>query len=85
MDTASTILLSVVAAYLIFRFFGYLSRMGIKQLSARDIDQKKGVMLLDVRADKEYNTGHIPGSVHIPLADIGAKAKKIRKDKEIVV
>ncbi len=85
MDTASTILLSVVAAYLIFRFFGYLSRMGIKQLSARDIDQKKGVMLLDVRADKEYNTGHIPGSVHIPLADLGAKAKKIRKDKEIVV
>lgn len=85
MDTASTVLLSIVALVLIFKGFGYLSRLGIRQVSAREIDEKKGMMLLDVRSDKEYEAGHIPGAVHIPLSDIGARAKKIRKDKEIVV
>lgn len=85
MDTASTILIGAAALYLVFKLFGYLSRLGIKQITARDLDQKKGVMLLDTRTNKEYDAGHIPGAVHIPLADIGAKAKKIRKDKEIVV
>lgn len=85
LDTASSILLGVAALYLVFRFFGYLSRLGIRQITPREVDQKKGAMLLDTRSAREYNAGHIPGAVHIPLADIGAKAKKIRKDKEIVV
>lgn len=85
MDTASKILLGAFALYLLFKFFGYLGRMGIKQLPARDLDQKKGVMLIDTRTTKEYLAGHIPGAVHIPLADIGTKARKIRKDKEVVV
>lgn len=85
MDTASTILLSVVALYLIAKFFGFLSRLGIKQLSAKELDQKKGMMLLDVRTDKEYEAGHIPGAVHIPLAEIGDRIKKLKKDKDLVV
>jgi len=78
-------MLGAAVLYLVVKLIGYLSRLGIKQLAARDMDGKKGVMLIDVRTDKEYNTGHIPGAVHIPLADVGAKAKKIKKDKEIVV
>ncbi|HUI46809.1 MAG TPA: rhodanese-like domain-containing protein [Nitrospirota bacterium] len=85
MDTASTILLSIVALYLIIRIFGVLSRLGIKQLSARELDQKKGMMILDVRTNKEYEQGHIPGSVHVQLSEIGDKVKKLKKDKELVV
>ncbi len=85
MDTASTIFLGVVAVYLIFKFFGYLSRLGIKQVTARELDQKKGMVLLDVRTDKEYGNGHIPGAVHVPLNDIGTRIKKLKKDKEVVV
>lgn len=85
MDTASSILLGLAAVYLLFRFFGVLSRWGIKQITPRELDQKKGAMLLDTRTKKEYEAGHIPGSVHIALTDIGAKAKKLRRDKEIVV
>jgi rhodanese-related sulfurtransferase len=85
LDTASTILLSLAALYLIIKLFGYLSRMGIKQISPRELDQKKGMVLLDVRTDKEHEVGHIPGAVHIPLSDIGDKIKKLKKDKEIVV
>jgi len=85
LDTASTILLSLAALYLIIKFFGYLSRMGIKQISPKELDQKKGMVLLDVRTAKEHEVGHIPGAVHIPLSDIGEKIKKLKKDKEIVV
>ena len=85
MDTASTILISLAALYLIIKLFGYLSRMGIKQLSPKELDQKKGMVLLSVCTDKEYGQGHIPGSVHVPLSDIGERIKKLKKDKEIVV
>jgi len=85
LDTASTILLSIVALYLIIRIFGVLSRLGIKQLSARDLDQKKGMTILDVRTNKEYEQGHIPGSVHVQLSEIGDKVKKLKKDKDLVV
>ncbi len=85
MDTASTILLSIIALFLIFKLFGFLGRLGIKQLTPRELDQKKGMVLLDVRTDKEYEQGHIPGAVHVPLADVGDKVKKLKKDKELVV
>lgn len=85
MDTASTILIGVIALYLVVKVFGFLSRLGIKQISARELDQKKGMVILDVRADKEYAVGHIPGAVHVPLAEIGDRVKKLKKDKEIVV
>jgi phage shock protein E len=85
LDTASTILIVILALYLIFKFFGYLSRLGIKQISPRELDQKKGIVLLDVRTDKEYEQGHIPGAVHIPFSQISERIKKLKKDKELVV
>ncbi len=70
---------------MIVKLLGFLSRLGIKQLTPRELDQKKGMMLIDVRSTKEYQKGHIPGAVHVPLADIGDKIKKVKKDKELVV
>jgi rhodanese-related sulfurtransferase len=42
----------------------------------------KGVLFVDVRNDKDWQAGHIPGAVHLDLnknftdASLGAKAKK---------
>jgi rhodanese-related sulfurtransferase len=85
LDTASKILLGVFIVYLLIKGIGFLGRLGIKQISAKELDQKKGAVLLDVRTDKEYSRGHIPGAVHVPLTEIGARVKKLKKDKEIVV
>ena len=85
MDTASTILLGIAALWLVIKLFGFLGRLGIKQITPKDLDQKKGMVILDVRTDKEYEGGHIPGAVHVPLSDIGDKVKKLKKDKELVV
>lgn len=85
MDTASTILVVMIAGYLVFKLFGILGRWGIKQITPRELDQKKGMMLIDVRTENEYKKGHIPGAVHVPLADIGDRVKKVKKDKELVL
>ena len=85
MDTASTILISIFALYLIIKLLGFLGRLGIKQITPKELEQKKGMMLLDVRPAKEYEQGHIPGAVHVPLADVGDRVKKLKKDKDLVV
>jgi phage shock protein E len=85
LDTASSILITVIVIVAIFKLFGFLGRLGIKQISARELDEKKGIMLIDVRSEKEYTQGHIPGAVHVPLAEIGDKVKKLKKDKHVVV
>jgi rhodanese-related sulfurtransferase len=85
LDTASIVLLSLFGLFLLVRLFGYLGRLGIKQITARELDQRKGMTVLDTRTDKEYKQGHIPGAIHIELSDVGNKAKKLRKDKELVV
>jgi rhodanese-related sulfurtransferase len=85
LDTASIVLLSLFGLFLLVRLFGYLGRLGIKQITARELDQMKGMTMLDTRTDKEYKQGHIPGAIHIELSDVGNKAKKLRKDKELVV
>jgi rhodanese-related sulfurtransferase len=85
LDTASTILVTVIVLFVIVKLIGLLGRLGIKQITPRELDQKKGIVLLDVRSDREYEQGHIPGAVHVPLSDIGDRVKKLKKDKEVVV
>jgi rhodanese-related sulfurtransferase len=85
LDTASIVLLSLFGLFLLVRFIGYLGRLGIKQITARELDQRKGMTVLDTRTDKEYKQGHIPGAIHIELSEVGNKAKKLRKDKDLVV
>ncbi len=48
----------------------------------------KGAVFVDVRSDKDWQAGHIPGAVHLELtknytaATLGAKA---RKDQDVVL
>ncbi|MGV9674465.1 rhodanese-like domain-containing protein [Nocardia sp. NPDC003482] len=42
-------------------------------------------LLLDVREDDEWRLGHAPGAVHIPMADIPARADELDYDREVYV
>ncbi|WP_241383426.1 rhodanese-like domain-containing protein [Rhodococcus sp. CH91] len=42
-------------------------------------------VLLDVREDDEWELGHAPGALHIPLADVPARIDEIDPDAEIYV
>jgi len=45
---------------------------------------KKGAQIIDVRSPGEYQSGHIKGSVNIPLDVIGKQLSKIKKDKPVI-
>lgn len=46
------------------------------------IKTEKNIIILDVRSQSEYNSGHIQGAVSIPYTDINEKAGQIIPDKQ---
>ena len=51
----------------------------ISQLGVRDLHDRSGAKptIVDVRAPYEWSEGHIPGAVHIPLAQLPEKAAEL--------
>jgi phage shock protein E len=45
---------------------------------------KNGAQIIDVRTKGEYQSGHIKGSVNIPLDVLKSNLSKIRKDKTVI-
>jgi rhodanese-related sulfurtransferase/rubrerythrin len=49
-----------------------------------DKDKKGEFLLLDVRQPEEYEDGHIPGAILIPLGELEARQEELERDKKIV-
>lgn len=47
--------------------------------------RQEGAFLLDVRTQEEWNAGHIPGAVLIPLDQLSGRAGELPEDQEIVI
>lgn len=47
--------------------------------------EKKTKTVLDVRTDSEYQSGHIEGSIHVPLAELKERLGEIPRDKNLAV
>jgi phage shock protein E len=45
---------------------------------------KKGAQIVDVRTRSEYASGHVKGSVNIPLNELSSQANKIKKNSPII-
>jgi phage shock protein E len=45
---------------------------------------KNGALVLDVRSPEEYRSGHIKGSVNIPLHLLRNNLKMIKKEKPVI-
>ena len=58
----------------------------VAQMSVTDLAQKRGgLLVLDVRGRNEWDAGHIPGAVHIPLAELADRLPELPKDQPIAV
>jgi rhodanese-related sulfurtransferase len=44
-----------------------------------------GALVLDVREEDEWAAGHVPESLHVPMAALGARAGELPSDRTIVV
>ncbi len=45
---------------------------------------KNGGVIVDVRTKGEYNSGHIKGSINIPLDQLSGNLKKFKTDQPII-
>jgi phage shock protein E len=46
---------------------------------------KGGAQIIDVRSKEEYSSGHLKGSVKIPLQSLQGQLNKISKEKPVIV
>lgn len=72
----------------IFRHFLKKSTNDFSLMEATQIlrDQPDSAILLDVRSDKEWMEGHLPGAHHIPHDQIRQRAKEeLPQDKPLFV
>lgn len=44
-----------------------------------------GAYVLDVREDDEWQAGHIPGALHIPLGELNVRYQEVSRDRELYV
>ena len=60
--------------------------MNITAEEAKEImDTEEGYVILDVREQDEYDTGHISGAILIPYTQIEAKANEMLPDKDQLI
>lgn len=45
---------------------------------------KEGAQIIDVRSPGEFNSGHIKGSINIPLQNLQNNLSKIKRDKPVI-
>jgi rhodanese-related sulfurtransferase len=49
------------------------------------IKNKEKIVILDVRTQREYESGHIDGAVLIPIDELRENLNKLNKDDEIII
>jgi rhodanese-related sulfurtransferase len=59
-----------------------LESITLDDLLARS--KKEKVLLIDVRPEEEYNAGHIPNAISIPLAQLKRRLNELPKNKTII-
>jgi hydroxyacylglutathione hydrolase len=60
----------------------------VDQVAAGDLanlQASNGLVLIDVRNDNEWNEGHIPNAIHIPLGQLAQRIGEIPADETVVV
>lgn len=65
----------------------FQARDGMEPISREELLRRirdERVVVLDVRPQEEYEAGHIPGAVSIPLSELRQKLNEILPDSEVI-
>ncbi len=55
-----------------------------KEELIRRLRKKEDLVVLDVRPPEEYQAGHIPGAISIPIGELRRRLRELPKGKEVV-
>lgn len=55
-----------------------------RPVSLKEIQQRRDVCFLDVRPKDEYEKGHIPNSLSVPIQELSDRIEEIPKDKLLI-
>ena len=55
------------------------------QALLEEMENRAMLLVVDVRAEKEWQDGHIAGSINIPLSDLKERADELPKNRSLVV
>jgi hydroxyacylglutathione hydrolase len=58
-----------------------IDTVGIDAMLRRD----ENAVILDVREPEEYQTGHVPGAINIPQAELASRLEELPKDRPILL
>lgn len=79
---ACLLLIAIALGYHFFFKSGHTVYQKISQQEAKDKMAQDDVVILDVRTAAEYQTGHIPNAVLLPVDTVKTQAESMLPDKE---
>lgn len=84
-----TLLWILLIGVMLLYYFLRKGATGVKNISAAEFQQelaaKNNKILIDVRSPHEFQSGHIPTAVNIPVHDLGNRIGELANDKTIFI
>ena len=65
-------------------FSAFKQLLGLASKTDYNAILERGGVIIDVRTSYEYSSGHVNGSVNIPLSDLGVQLNRLSKDTPII-
>lgn len=62
-----------------------VAQMPVDELRAQIAERREGLQILDVRRGSEYASGHVPGAVGVPLAELEKGLASLDRQKPMAV
>lgn len=56
----------------------------ISPAEAKEMLEKNGSEIIDVREMHEFTSGHVPNAAHIPVNTVYARREELPKDKDVI-
>ena len=76
---------SILIAFALLVLVFLLRRMGHVSSSDALAHLRNGALVIDVRTPGEFNSGHLPGAINLPLDEIESSLPRRVKDKNQVL
>ncbi|MDX8396958.1 MAG: rhodanese-like domain-containing protein [Mariprofundaceae bacterium] len=81
------ILMAIIVLWVVWKRILAPKLSGVKKMTASDYltQRDQPHTLLDVRSPSEWQSGHSPIAIHMPLGDVMTRMHELSKDKKLVV